>query len=139
MALYQMTAELIIDDPNTLAEVTAVFIELGFEVEFLDDWIDDDGKYIWLLVDFLTTNDDQDDFFDWVSGLVAPFGDVVEAGLCSPERRIAWRNKRACPLVLQRLLAEAHPGTFWAVGGTKRDQNSLALTHGQYGFASSRD
>jgi hypothetical protein len=90
--LNAMTAEIIIDDPNDLNAVTAVLIEQGFDVEFLDDWIDDEGKVIWLLADALTELD-QDEFLNWVGGIVAPFGDVIEAGLCSPEQRRAWRNK----------------------------------------------
>jgi hypothetical protein len=90
--LNAMTAEIIIDDPNDLNEATAALIEQGFDVEFLDDWIDDEGKVIWLLADALTELD-QSEFFNWVGGLVSPFGDVVEAGLCSPEQRRAWRNK----------------------------------------------
>jgi len=91
--LNAMTAEIIIDDPNDLNEVTAVLIEQGFDVEFLDDGIDDEGsKVIWLLADALTELD-QGEFLNWIAGIVSPFGDVVEAGLCSPEQRRAWRNK----------------------------------------------
>jgi hypothetical protein len=88
-----MTAEVIIDNPNDLNEVTAALIEEGFDVEFLHDWIDDGGsKVIWLLVD-ARTEVDQDEFFAWVGAIVAPFGDIIEGGLCSPEHRRAWRNK----------------------------------------------
>ncbi|MBR1154280.1 hypothetical protein [Bradyrhizobium sp. JYMT SZCCT0428] len=90
--LNRMTAELIIDNPNDLNEVTALLIEEGFDVEFLDDWIDDKGKVIWLLADVVTELS-QSEFFDWVGGIVAPFGDVVEAGLCSPEQHRTWRKK----------------------------------------------
>jgi hypothetical protein len=93
MSVNAMTAEIIIDDPNNLGEVTARLVEEGFEVEFLDDWIDDGGSnVIWLLAD-IRTELDQSEFLHWVGGIVAPFGDVVEAGLCSPEQRAAWRVK----------------------------------------------
>jgi hypothetical protein len=90
--LSRMTAELIIDDPNDLNEATARFIEEGFDVEFLDDWIDDEGKAVWILADIVTELD-QYEIFAWVGHIIAPFGDVIEAGLYSPEQRIAWRNK----------------------------------------------
>jgi hypothetical protein len=92
MNVNAMTAEIILDDPNNLGEVTARLIEESFEVEFLDDWIDDEGKAIWLLAD-IRTELDQDEFFAWVGEIVAPLGDVIEAGLCSPEQRAAWRIK----------------------------------------------
>ena len=90
--LNRMTAELIIDDPNNLGEVTARFIDEGFDVEFLDDWIDDGGKVVWILVD-IVTDEDPDEFLSWVGGIVDPLGDVVAGGPCTPEQRIAWRKK----------------------------------------------
>jgi hypothetical protein len=93
MSVNAMTAEIIIDDPNNLGEVTARLVEEGFEVEFLDDWIDGGGSNVcWLLADIRTTITEEE-FFAWVGAIVAPLGDVIEAGLCSPEQRAAWRIK----------------------------------------------
>ena len=61
-----------------------MLIENGFDVEVLDDWIDDFGPTIFVRTR-ITTNLTADDFFDWVHRLVEPLhGDVMEAGLADP-------------------------------------------------------
>ena len=78
--LSRVVAEIIFLDPADMNPAVAKLIELDFDVEVLDDWIDDDGPAVWILVSTLTELDDSA-FFDWVKTVVEPLGGfVVEAG-----------------------------------------------------------
>jgi hypothetical protein len=78
--LRKMQAEILFLNPNDLNPATAELVKLGFDVEFLDDWIDDEGPAVWIVA-WTLTELDQSSFFDWVKGIVELVGgDVVEAG-----------------------------------------------------------
>jgi len=77
--LNRMIAEIIFL-PADLNPAIAELIELDFDVEILDDWIDDDGPAVWMLASTSTELDDSA-FFDRVKAIVEPLGGfVVEAG-----------------------------------------------------------
>jgi hypothetical protein len=81
--LQRMEAEILFLDPKDVAEGSAVLIEHGFDVEVLEDRIDDYGPAVFLRVQ-ITTELDELSFFQWVYGLVEDLklsGDLVEAGL----------------------------------------------------------
>ena len=83
--LERMQADLLFLDPNDVSEGSAALIEHGFDVEVLDDWIDDYGPTIFIRAR-ITTNVTEDDFFDWVQSIVEPLhGDVMETGLADPD------------------------------------------------------
>ena len=84
--LSRMIAEIIFLDPADMNPAIAGLIELDFDVEVLDDWIDDDGPAVWILASTLIELDDSA-FFDWVKTVVEPLGGfVVEAGYAAPPR-----------------------------------------------------
>ena len=79
--LRKMIAEVIFLNPNDLNRGSAELIERDFEVEFLEDWIDEYNGAVWIKAWTLSELDDFS-FFDWVTTIVEPVGgDVVEAGL----------------------------------------------------------
>jgi hypothetical protein len=79
--LRKMIAEVIFLNPNDLNRGSAELIERDFEVEFLEDWIDEYSGAVWIKAWTLSELDDFS-FFDWVTTIVEPVGgDVVEAGL----------------------------------------------------------
>jgi hypothetical protein len=79
--LQRMDAEILFLDPNDVSSGSAALIEHGFDVEVLDDRIDDYGPAMWIQAR-ITTDVAEDDFFDWVESVVNPLrGDVLEAGL----------------------------------------------------------
>lgn len=81
--LRKMDAEILFLDPKDVSAGSAALIDLGFEVEVLD-WVDDYGPTVFIRAR-ITSELDQDQFFDWVSNIVPPLrGDVVEAGLSDP-------------------------------------------------------
>lgn len=86
--LERMQADLLFLDPNDVGEGSAALIENGFDVEVLDDWIDDFGPTVFVRAR-ITTELDADRFFDWVKNLVEPLGDVMEAGLADPQQASA--------------------------------------------------
>jgi hypothetical protein len=83
-----MQAEIIFLNPDDLTPATAKLIESDFDVEFLDDWFDDDGPAVWIYA--RTVSDlDPSSFFDFVKALIEPVGgDVVQAGY-------AWSSRGA--------------------------------------------
>jgi hypothetical protein len=67
-------AEILFLDPNDVNGGVAALAEHGFSVQILD-WVDPHGPL------------DENQFFDWVASIVAPFGgDVVCAGLADPQQ-----------------------------------------------------
>jgi hypothetical protein len=75
-----MVAEIIFLDPADMNPAIAELIELDFDVEFLVDWIDDEGPAAWILATTLSKLGD-DAFFDWMNSIIEPLGGfVVEAG-----------------------------------------------------------
>ena len=88
--LRQMLARVIFLDPNDLNRGSAELIEHDFDVEYLDDWIDDYGPAVWVKARTLSDLDDFS-FLDWVQAIVEPFGgDVVEAGLAAAPTAPSW-------------------------------------------------
>ena len=74
------TAEIIFLNPADMNPAIAELIELDFDVEVLDDWIDDEGPAMWILAHAITELDDRA-FFDHVQAIVEPLGgDVGAAG-----------------------------------------------------------
>ncbi len=58
----------------------AELIERDFDVEYLEDWIDDYGPTVWVNAWTLSELDD-DSFFDWVETIVEPAGgELLNAG-----------------------------------------------------------
>ena len=87
--LQRMEAEILFLDPKDVAEGSAVLIEHGFDVEVLEDRIDDYGPAVFLRLQ-ITTELDEHSFFRWVQGLVEDLnlsGDLVEAGLADRPRQ----------------------------------------------------
>lgn len=79
--LRKMIAMVMFVDPNDLNRGSAELIEHDFDVEYLDDWIDDYGPAVWVNAMSLNELDDSS-FFDWVETIVEPVGGMVlEAGL----------------------------------------------------------
>lgn len=84
--LQRMEAEILFLDPDDVAPGSATLIEHGFDVEVLD-WIDDYRPTVFIRAK-ITSELDQDHFFDWVLNLVWSIrGDVVEAGLSDRARQ----------------------------------------------------
>ena len=83
--LQRMDAEILFLDPNDVGPGSAVLIEHGLDVEVMD-WVDPYGPTVWVKAR-IASELDQNQFFDWVFGLVKPlYGDVVEAGLSDPQQ-----------------------------------------------------
>jgi len=79
--LRKMLAQVMFLNPNDLNRGSAELIEHDFDVEYLDDWIDDCSPAVWVNAWTLSELDDSS-FFDWVRTIVeAVGGDVLEAGL----------------------------------------------------------
>jgi len=79
--LRKMLAQVMFLNPNDLNRGIAELIEHDFDVEYLDDWIDDYGPAVWVNAWTLSRLDDSS-FFVWVKTIVEPIGgDVCEAGL----------------------------------------------------------
>jgi hypothetical protein len=86
LTLDRMVAEVIFSNPAEMNPAIAELIELDFDVEALDDWIDDDGPAVWLLASALTELGESA-FFDRVKNIVEPLGGyVVEAGRAARPR-----------------------------------------------------
>jgi hypothetical protein len=88
--LQRMEAEIVFLDPDDLDPGTAVLVEHGFDVENLDDWIDECGPTVFIRCR-ITTDMSEDRFFAWVSSIVEQFrsGDVIGAGLADPPPQLA--------------------------------------------------
>jgi hypothetical protein len=83
--LQKMEAVLFLS-PNDLTECTCTLIERDFDVEVLDDWIDDCGPTIFVRA-ITITELTEERFCDYAADIVAPFdGEVVEAGLFHPQQ-----------------------------------------------------
>jgi len=81
--LRKMLAQVIFLNPNDVNRGSAELIEHDFEVEYLDDWIDDYGSAVWVNAWTLSELDDYS-FFDLVETIVVPVGgEVLEAGLAT--------------------------------------------------------
>jgi hypothetical protein len=84
--LQRMQADVLFLDPRDAGPGTAVLIEHGFDVEPLVDWIDEAGPTVFIRCR-ITTELDEDRFFDWVSDIVDRLlqsADVIEAGRADP-------------------------------------------------------
>jgi hypothetical protein len=68
-----MTAEIIFLNPADMNPTIAELIELDFDVEVLDDWVDDEGPTIWILANAITELN-QSAFFDRAKTIVEPLG-----------------------------------------------------------------
>ena len=83
--LRKMRAEILFPDPNDMHPAIAELIERDYEVEFLDDWIDDESPAVWIMAWTLSEDDDLG-FFHEICALANSLGgDVVEAGYADPE------------------------------------------------------
>jgi hypothetical protein len=87
--LRRMLADILFLDPNDMNPGVAALTELGFDVEVLDDWIDECGPTVFIRAQ-ITTELDEDRFFNWVSSIVEQFrsGDVIEAGLADYPQQV---------------------------------------------------
>ena len=78
--LRKMIAMVMFVDPNDLNRGSAELIEHDFDVEYLDDWIDDYGPAVWVNAWTFSELDDSS-FLRWVQTVVEPVGgDISEAG-----------------------------------------------------------
>ena len=79
--LRKMIAQVIFLNPNDLSRGVLETIEHDFDLEYLDDLIDDDGPAVWINARTFSELDDLS-FLHWVQTIVGPVGgDVLEAGL----------------------------------------------------------
>ncbi len=77
--LRKMLAMVMFVNPNDLNRGSAELIEHDFDVEYLDDWIDDYGPAVWVNATSLNELDNSS-FFHWVETIVEPVGgEVCEA------------------------------------------------------------
>jgi hypothetical protein len=94
----EMNAELLFLDPDDLDTAMPKLIEHGLTITRLDDWVDPCGPTVWIIAS-LSTELDQDGFFDWIKNIVDPLdGDVVVAGLGWDP---SWGERRADPQTLE--------------------------------------
>ncbi|MGY8663136.1 hypothetical protein Q3C01_12300 [Bradyrhizobium sp. UFLA05-109] len=78
--LRKMLTEVMFLNPNDVNRGIAELIQHDFEVEYLDDWIDDSGPAVWVKARTLSELDSAS-FLHWMQSIVAPLGgDVSEAG-----------------------------------------------------------
>ena len=79
-----MEAEILFLSPAGMEAAMPTLRGLGFEVEILDDRIDDFGPTIWCRIR-IRSELGQSEFLHWVLTLVDPHrGDVYEAGYAQP-------------------------------------------------------
>jgi hypothetical protein len=84
LPLQRMQADFCFCDPDDVNLGTAVLVEHGFDVEILDDSIDECGPTIFVR-GWITTTIAENDFLDWAQSIVDPLGgDTIEAGLADP-------------------------------------------------------
>ena len=78
--LRKMLAQVMFLNPNDLNRGSAELVERDFDVEYLDDFIEDYSPAVW--VNAMTLSDLSDfSFFDRVQTIVEPVGgEVSEAG-----------------------------------------------------------
>ena len=82
--LRRMQADILFLDPDDLNPGIAKLVEHGFDVETLDDWIDEYSPTIFIRAR-ITTEIDEGHFLDWVQSIVEPLGgDTTEAGFADP-------------------------------------------------------
>jgi len=85
-----MLAQVLFLNPNDVNRGIAELIERDFDVEYLDDMIDDYGPAVWINARTLSELDDHC-FLVWVDSIVDPLGgDVLEAGLASAPTEPSW-------------------------------------------------
>ena len=88
--LQRVDADIMFLDPNDVSSGSAALIEHGFDVEVLDDWIDDYGPAVWVRA-CITTDVTAGRLLDWVQNIVGPFnGDVSEVDLSPQAPASAW-------------------------------------------------
>ena len=88
--MIHATCEVIFLRPADLRSAIPELMELDFDVEVLEDWIDDEGPARWILASIYTELD-LFGFLDWVKPIVEPLGgDVMEVGLHRPPNE--WRE-----------------------------------------------
>jgi hypothetical protein len=91
-----MSAEIIFSNSADVNPTIAELVELDFDVEILEDWIDDCGPVVWILASAITELNPAA-FFDRVKTIVEPLGGwVVEAGYAARWRgrhlvEVGWR------------------------------------------------
>jgi hypothetical protein len=87
MPLQRMQADVLFLNPADVAEGSASLLESGFDtVEPLHDCIDPCGPAAFIRI-WITTELDEDSFFDWTRKLVENLNlnaDLIEAGLADP-------------------------------------------------------
>jgi hypothetical protein len=82
--LQRMLADFCFCNPHDADPATTVLVEHGFDVENLDDRIDEYGPTVFIRARLITELD-EDHFFNWVQSIVEPLGgDIIEAGLVDP-------------------------------------------------------
>jgi hypothetical protein len=88
LTLNRMSAEIIFSNSADVNPTIAELVELDFDVEILEDCIDDCGPAVWILASAITELNPAA-FFDRVKTIVEPLGGwVVEAGYAA-----RWRGR----------------------------------------------
>jgi hypothetical protein len=81
--LTRMDAEVLFHDPADVNPAIAELIERDFDVQVLEDLIDECGPAVFVLA-VVISELDVDAFFDWVKAIVDPLGgEVTQAGRAS--------------------------------------------------------
>ena len=87
--LRRMMAEIIFLNPTDASAAMIALSELGYELEEMVEWIDDESGARWILA-FTRSELDPTGFFESMQALVKPMGgDIVEAGY-APADLEAW-------------------------------------------------
>jgi hypothetical protein len=82
--LQRMQGDILFLDPDDLNSGIEVLVEHGFDIEYLDDWIDECGPTVFVRVR-ITTEVDEGHFLGWLQSIVEPLGGAtIEAGLADP-------------------------------------------------------
>jgi hypothetical protein len=85
----QMEATIQFGDPNDLTPGTAELTANGFRVEILEDLVDPCTETKWVRAT-ISTDADEDGFWDMVDELVNPCGgEVLEVGFSDPPQKAA--------------------------------------------------
>jgi hypothetical protein len=84
--LKRMQAEVLFHNPDDVNSGLATLIEQGFDVEILEDEIDEYGPAVFVRARITTDIAEWGAFFDWVEKIVEPIGgETLEAGRADPE------------------------------------------------------
>jgi hypothetical protein len=76
--LQRMQADIVFHDPGDVSAATAALIELDFDVQILEDMIDDYSPAVFVRATVVTEIEERN-FFDWLQAIIDPLGGEVLA------------------------------------------------------------